>query len=135
MNGQRDQMDPRIKQALDRLSRATEDMRKGGESSADSRRAAERLGEAVHIPTHGAHWVKNHDNVSVSLSLNFEFPHWLQADVYRTNHYLRRVGLSPLPPGRSVVVDRMKGTLGFGLRQAKQSVGRVYRSAQRLFRG
>ena len=46
MNGQRDQVDPRIKQALDRLSRATEDMRRGGESSADSRRAAERLGEA-----------------------------------------------------------------------------------------
>lgn len=45
-NGQRDQVDPRVKQALDRLSRATEDMRRGGESSADSRRAAERLGEA-----------------------------------------------------------------------------------------
>jgi hypothetical protein len=91
-------------------------------------------GDAVHIPTHGAHWVKNHNNVSVSLSLNFEFPHWLQADVYRTNYYLRKLGLSPRPPGRSVVADRLKGTVGFGLRHAKRTAGGVYRSAKRLVR-
>lgn len=91
-------------------------------------------GSAVHIPTHGAHWVKNHDNVSVSLSLNFEFPSWLQADVYRMNHYLRRLGLSPRPPGRSVVVDRIKGATGLVLRQTKRTAVTAYRSAKRLVR-
>lgn len=65
-------------------------------------------GDAVHIPSHGAHWVKNHNQVSVSLSLNFEFPRWYRADVYRANHYLRRLGIQPRPPGRSVVADRLK---------------------------
>lgn len=82
-----------------------------------------RPGDAVHIPTHGAHWVRNHNNVSVSLSLNFEFPNWLQADVYRANHYLRRLGLSPRPPGLSVVTDRLKAkTIG-----AARSVKRLLR--------
>lgn len=79
-----------------------------------------RPGDAVHIPTHGAHWVKNHDQVSVSLSLNFELPNWLQADVYRANHYLRRLGLSPRPPGRSVVADRVKAAVINTLRSAKR---------------
>ena len=58
-------------------------------------------GDAVHLPTHGAHWVQNHNDVSVSLSLNMEFPKWLQADVYHANYYLRRLGFSPRPPGQS----------------------------------
>jgi hypothetical protein len=69
-----------------------------------------RPGEAVHIPTHGAHWVKNSDNVSVSLSLNFEFPRWMYADVCRANHYLRKLGLRPQPPGRSKVGDSVKSS-------------------------
>lgn len=44
--GQRDQIDPRVKQALDQIAKAEEDMRRAGESSADARRAAERLSEA-----------------------------------------------------------------------------------------
>lgn len=44
--GQRDQIDPRVKQALDQITKAEEDMRKAGESSADARRAADRLNEA-----------------------------------------------------------------------------------------
>jgi hypothetical protein len=81
-------------------------------------------GDAVHIPTHGAHWVKNHNQVSVSLSLNFEFPHWFQADVYRANHYLRRLGLTPRPPGKSVVTDRFKAAAVQAARTAKRLVRR-----------
>ena len=44
--GQRDQIDPRVKQALDQITKAEEDMRRAGESSADARRAADRLAEA-----------------------------------------------------------------------------------------
>lgn len=91
-------------------------------------------GDAVHIPTHAAHWVKNHDNVSVSLSLNFEFPSWLHADVYRANYYLRRLGLTPHAPGRGVVSDRLKATAGRALRSTRLAAGAVYRAAKRLIR-
>ena len=77
-------------------------------------------GDAVHIPTHGAHWVQNHDEVSVSLSLNMEFPNWLHADIYRANHILRRLGMSPRPPGRSVLADRSKSAVISSMRIAKR---------------
>lgn len=70
-------------------------------------------GEGVHIPSHGAHWVRNGGSVSVSLSLNFEHPNWLHRDLHRANHYLRRFGLTPRPQGASPVADRVKA-LGFG---------------------
>lgn len=70
-------------------------------------------GEGVHIPSHGAHWVRNGGGVSVSLSLNFEHPGWMHRDLYRANHYLRRLGVTPRPQGVSPVADRVKA-LGFG---------------------
>lgn len=75
-------------------------------------------GDAVHIPTHGAHWVQNHDNVSISLSLNMEFPQ-RYGDTYRANHYMRKLGLKPRPPGNSEFVDRSKAATIYGLRQVK----------------
>jgi hypothetical protein len=81
-------------------------------------------GEAVHIPTHAAHWVKNRDTVSVSLSLNMEFPNWMQSDVHRANHYLRRLGLSPRPPGSSILIDRAKAAAIDTLRSVKRLVRR-----------
>ncbi len=67
-------------------------------------------GDAVHIPTHGAHWVQNHNVVSISLSLNMEFPRWKHADIYRANHLLRRLGISPRPPGHSVITGPLEGS-------------------------
>ncbi|VTZ27770.1 conserved hypothetical protein [Methylocella tundrae] len=84
-------------------------------------------GDAVHIPTHGAHWVQNHNEVSVSLSLNMEFPNWLQADVYRANHYLRRLGLSPRSPGQSIVADRSKAAMIHAMRAARKNARRLLR--------
>ena len=81
-------------------------------------------GDAVHIPTHGAHWVKNDDNVSVSLSLNFEYPAWYQADVYRANHFLRRRGIRPWPPGRSILFDRVKALTTKGVRSIRRLLRR-----------
>lgn len=78
-------------------------------------------GDAVHIPSHSAHWVRNGDNVSVSLSLNFELPGWVQGNVYCANHYLRKLGLSPRPPGQSVLADR-----------AKSGVVRVFQGTKRV---
>lgn len=78
-----------------------------------------KAGEGVHIPTHGAHWVKNSDEVSVSLSLNFELPGWVHQDLYRCNYHMRRLGLAPNAPGRNALADRMKITLGSGYRAAR----------------
>jgi hypothetical protein len=80
-------------------------------------------GDAVHIPTHGAHWVQNHDNVSISLSLNMEFPQ-RYGDTYRANHYMRKLGLKPRPPGNSKFVDRSKAATIYGLRQMKSLIRR-----------
>lgn len=81
-------------------------------------------GDAVHLPTHGAHWVQNHNDVSISLSLNMEFPKWLQADVYHANYYLRRLGLSPRPPGQSLIADRSKAIAIGAARGAKRLLKR-----------
>lgn len=80
-------------------------------------------GDAVHIPTHGAHWVKNHDNISISLSLNMEFPQHY-GDTYRANHYMRKLGLKPRPPGGSEFIDRSKAATIYGLRHVKSLVKR-----------
>ena len=65
-------------------------------------------GDAVHIPAHAAHWVENLDEVSVSLSLNFELPRAQGADIYLANYHLRRLGAAPRPPGHSRLGDSLK---------------------------
>jgi hypothetical protein len=87
-------------------------------------------GQAVHIPTHGAHWVKNGHNVSVSLSLNYEFPRHVYRDVYYANHHLRRLGLKPRPPGASALADRLKST-SIGLARKLGSAARTLKNAAR----
>ncbi len=76
-------------------------------------------GNAVHVPVLAPHWAKNNDNVSVSLSINFEL---LAADrranVYRFNHYLRRAGLKPQAPGHSALRDSAKQLAFKGLNRA-----------------
>jgi hypothetical protein len=69
-------------------------------------------GEAVYIPSHSAHWVKNGDDVSVSLSLNFELPPstWRYPSV--TNYALRKFGIHPTPPGKSLGLDKVKSLTG-----------------------
>lgn len=58
-------------------------------------------GDAVHVPVNCPHWVKNGDGVSVTLSVNFWYRNIPRADVYRANYFLRRLGMSPRPPGSS----------------------------------
>ncbi len=83
-------------------------------------------GEGLHIPTHSAHWVRNGGGVSVSLSLNFEYPDWVYRDLYRANFYLRKLGLAPRPPGTYPLVDRVKahsfGTMARTRRVLKQAL-------------
>ena len=78
-------------------------------------------GCAVHIPSHSAHWVRNSDEVSVSLSLNFELPRSAARDIYVANHYLRRLGLAPRPPGHSRLADGVKAAAMRTARWAKRA--------------
>jgi hypothetical protein len=65
-------------------------------------------GRAVHVPVNAPHWVKNDNNISVTLSVNFQFRDSFRADLYRANYYLRKIGLSPTPPGNSRLRDHLK---------------------------
>lgn len=65
-------------------------------------------GTGVHIPVTFPHWVQNHDNVSVSVSLNFCFSDTTLPDLYKLNHRLRHLGLHPRRPGESKVADAAK---------------------------
>ncbi|MDO9712577.1 hypothetical protein [Paracraurococcus lichenis] len=80
-----------------------------------------RAGNGVHIPVFAPHWVRNHDNVSVALSVNYELRSIARmARVYQANHHLRKLGLAPRPPGASRLRDGMKSGLVRGLDVAKR---------------
>jgi hypothetical protein len=66
-------------------------------------------GKAVHHPSLAPHWVRNGANISVSLSINFCLRSIdLNARVYQVNHFLRKLGLQPNPPGKSPIKDKVK---------------------------
>jgi Cupin-like domain len=66
-------------------------------------------GEVVHQPTLAPHWVKNDDNISVSISINYCMKSIeKRARVYQANYFLRKMGLKPLPPGLSPLRDSLK---------------------------
>ena len=67
-------------------------------------------GVAVHIPVNCPHWVKNFDNISISLNVNFHFDDRALANIYRANYYLRKLGVVPVPPGRSRLRDGVKAS-------------------------
>ncbi len=72
-------------------------------------------GAVVHHPPLAPHWVQNGDEVSISVSIGFCLrPLDRRARVYQVNHYLRRFGLKPRPPGRSKLIDGLK-MAGIGL--------------------
>lgn len=65
-------------------------------------------GKAIHVPVNSPHWVKNDNNISVTLSVNFQFRENFPAHVYRANYLLRKLGMSPTPPGNFASRDALK---------------------------
>jgi hypothetical protein len=89
-------------------------------------------GAGVHIPVNAPHWVKNDANVSVSLSVNFEWKNELVYNVYRANYFLRKMGMQPNPPGRSNFSDSVKNTvMGLGFVPARDTAKRAVRFLRR----
>lgn len=84
-----------------------------------------RPGTGVHIPVNAPHWVQNGNNISVTLAVTFQFRDSSLPNIYRTNYFLRKAGIRPLPPGRSKVRDALKAwTMGsaVGCRNAVRRV-------------
>ncbi|PRH86611.1 transcription factor [Labrys okinawensis] len=76
-------------------------------------------GEAVHHPPVAPHWVKNGDNISVSLSISFCMrPLERRARIYQANFMLRQLRLKPRPPGLSPGRDALKARLVSALEMA-----------------
>jgi hypothetical protein len=66
-------------------------------------------GAVVHHPPLAPHWVKNGDEVSISVSIGFCMRGFdRSARVYQVNHFLRKLGLQPTPPGKSPLRDGIK---------------------------
>lgn len=78
-------------------------------------------GTGVYIPPRAVHVVHNDDDLSISLSLVF---HTIglerAARVYAVNAKLRRLGLNPRPPGRSLGVDKAKSGVALGWRAVRR---------------
>ena len=65
-------------------------------------------GNGVHIPVNTPHWLKNGDEISVTLNVNFQFHDSEIANLYKANYYLRRAGIKPGIPGHNTAADRLK---------------------------
>ncbi len=68
-----------------------------------------KAGYGVHVPVCAPHWVQNRDNVSVAISITYELKSVERMTrVHRFNQRLRRLGITPTPPGVSAVRDNLK---------------------------
>ncbi len=66
-------------------------------------------GKGVYVPSHAPHWVTNEGHACISLSITFHTGAILRrGNLHVVNHHLRRLGLSPSPPGTSSLVDQVK---------------------------
>lgn len=83
-------------------------------------------GDGVYVPVHAPHMVKNGPTVSVSFSITFytEASERL-GDIYAVNARMRRLRLSPAPPGRHPRADRLKAGAWNGVRRSGRAVRRL----------
>jgi hypothetical protein len=79
--------------------------------------------DGVYVPPHAPHWVQNGDEVSVSFSITFQTPLNERAiRVHSMNAKLRRLGLSPRPPGQRPRLDRRKAACANALGRLRRAV-------------
>ena len=66
-------------------------------------------GHALHVPSMYPHWVQNGPNVSISFSAGFLTRSYVRKNaVHAVNRFLRRLGVTPAPVGRSPFDDALK---------------------------
>ena len=80
-------------------------------------------GDAVYVPPHAPHMVKNGDTGSVSLSITWRTPEIERvARVSSVNARMRKLGLDPKAPGSRPGADKMKASVSKALGRIKRSV-------------
>ena len=78
-------------------------------------------GDAVYVPPHAPHMVKNGDTGSVSLSITWRTPEIERvARVSSVNARMRRLGLDPKAPGSRPGADRVKAGVSKALGRIKR---------------
>lgn len=83
-----------------------------------------RPGQGLHFPVAVPHWVKNGPEVSISFSITFRSESSRARElVYRANARLRKLGLSPRPPGQSVLLDSTKRAALAALLELRRAIG------------
>jgi hypothetical protein len=79
-------------------------------------------GDGVYVPPNAPHWVVNGPAVSVSLSITFRTPVTERgAVVHSFNRRLRKLHISPRPPGEHVTTDRAKFAIHRTLKSLRRS--------------
>ena len=69
-------------------------------------------GLGVHHPPLAPHLIRNGGEISVSVAVYFVLPEQeRRARIYQANHFMRKLGLRPQPPGRSRGADFLKVAL------------------------
>ena len=84
-----------------------------------------RPGVGVHMPLNAPHWVKNHNNISITLALIFQDHESHLGHAYRFNYYWRKLGLRPNPPSGSGLVHNAKSLVMASGLVARNSVRKV----------
>lgn len=83
-------------------------------------------GDGLYVPPPALHLVENTNELAISFSLVFHDAALDRtAKVYALNAHLRAAGLTPRPPGRSPVADRVKELVVDGWRAAKPVIDKV----------
>jgi len=90
-------------------------------------------GTGIHIPVNAPHWVRNLNEYSVTLSILFYRKDMTRrAWVYQTNHLIRKLGMTPTPPGRLQFIDRVKcGIIGALSRRSPRDKHDILKSGYR----
>jgi len=88
-----------------------------------------RAGAGLHQPQNAPHWVETGKSRSISYSFVFETAASRAKGRARSaNHYLRKFGLNPSPPGVNSTVDAIKSSAMQFVIPARQTVARSVRS-------
>ena len=91
----------------------------GMEANAETLTIERGLG--VYLPSFVPHWVETESGISVSFSIPFYTRFCERAEgVYRVNSWLRKVKLSPTPPGRSSPRDAAKAAVFQSIRNTRR---------------
>ena len=90
-------------------------------------------GTGVHHPPLAPHTIRNGETSALSVSIYYSLPYFdARGRVYKANHHLRRLGLSPRPIGGSRVSDGIKSLTVGSLESTRSGLKRVRNFARSL---